>query len=213
MAIRISGFFFCLLLFSAVALAQPSQTPAPRSQATQSEAPSIDLVKLREFLEQQQATVERLQRTAAEGLEDARAAEQRFDEVIRAYENLIEEVGSGSANARLIEAFAVQYDEYAREAGGSTSATRRGRAEEFRKIATDARNVGQGFIEQSNRAYAQIARLKELKIDAVDEFRLGRGRAVVESFRAQLVALTAANDKVGESISQLSTLPGAALPQ
>lgn len=55
---------------------------------------------------------------------------------------------------------------------------------------------------ESDRAYRNIERMKQLKGEAVTLFRIQQGQQVNEAFRGQLVVLREANEKAELAINQ-----------
>lgn len=219
---RAGWIILCLTLvnlFTSDALSQSTQTvPSERSSVEQGQEnrgakQAIDFVELRQFLEQQAAKIVELQRLSEEGSRNAEVAPRVFDETIAAYRDLIESVGSKSENVRRIEAFAARFEEYANDAGGSANKEVRARADALRRIANEARQHKRTLVQESNRAYAQIAALEKMKEVAVYDIRIGEGQKVLASYRAQIDILIGANDKVNGVIREMSTLSGRGLPQ
>jgi uncharacterized phage infection (PIP) family protein YhgE len=197
-----SGFVAVLVLSCCAASAQaPQQSPPPSTSIQeQTTVPPLKMDELRDFLQEQLKAIESLQEKTGQSFRNAAEADQRFDETIKAYRDLIDRFGSGSKQIEQMEAFAKQMDQWASEAASSPIKARQEMAQEYRAIASEVRSLRAGFVEQSDLADKNIRQLQELREVAIDDIRLNAGRRIVDGLKAQYEIMKTTNEKAQQAV-------------
>jgi len=177
-------------------VAQTQLVAAQTEPAAAATEDDLDLVALSEFLAANQAQIEQWEKVSQTGIQNAVEAEQRFDEVIGLYENLISTVGSQSELAADFDAFIGLYEGYAEEAAASSNPAVRAMADSLLKVADDARALKIDYIQEAGRAVTLIDELRDEKEAAVFQFRINQGNLVNETYRQQLTLFRETNDRM-----------------
>ena len=177
-------------------VAQTQPVAAQTEPAAAATEDDLDLVALSEFLAANQAQIEQWEKVSQTGIQNAVEAEQRFDEVIGLYENLISTVGSQSELAADFDAFIGLYEGYAEEAAASSNPAVRAMADSLLKVADDARALKIDYIQEAGRAVTLIDELRDEKEAAVFQFRINQGNLVNETYRQQLTLFRETNDRM-----------------
>ena len=181
-----------LIPFSAGAQDQaPAATPSANAAET-----DLDLAELGKILAEQVALIAQYQRDVDLLLENAEAAQVRFDEMIASYEKLIKATGSDGVAVPQIEKFITLYESFAAEVAASDDPQVRALADDFTAQVASANDLKGKFVEEAAKGYAQLEKMRNMRELAVRLYQLGQGERALEAFQGQLDVLTAANERV-----------------
>lgn len=200
--ITISFLLGCMTLAASAQQATAPTAQPGASSNTQPDQKALDFVEIKKFMQARAERIKDLEKKIEEGIKNAKEAEQRADEAIAEYQAIVDALGSKSKKSAQIDEFITLYERFAAEAAADPNPNIRAHANDLLSIARTAREIKQGFIDESDRAYRNIERMKQLKGEAVTLFRIQQGQQVNAAFREQLVVLREANERVELTINQ-----------